>query len=63
MNAWPNRSRISLSSPFQESQNTERSTPKVKAGKTKTNPDHSVIVYDRTDNKFEVKFEYYQDNW
>merc|ERR1719220_1535990 len=25
LNAWPNRSRISLSSPFQESRNTERS--------------------------------------
>ena len=55
MNAWPNRSRISLSSPFQESQNTERSTPKVKSGKTETKPDHCVIVNDRSDNKLEVK--------
>ena len=54
MSAWPNRSRISLSSPFQESLNTERSNPKVKTGKTKTKSDHSVIVNDQSDNEFET---------
>ena len=56
LSAWPNRSRISLSSPFQESRNTEQSTPKVKASKTITKPDHCVIIYDRSNNRLEVKF-------